>query len=233
MIFYHPGQAVFCLCGGAPGCAASLSSAARFGRAMFASRRLKYRDYSAPSFYFVTVCSDFKRCTFGKVVDNKMEFSPLGRIVEEAWLALSSRIFGIQLHAQVVMPNHIHGIVEIFPLKLSPPTAPLQRATGASAEGRTTVSLRQKIRPTPSLSIIVRSFKADVTRQAGVELEWKKEIWQRNYFDRVIRDGPEFAHASRYIAENPTRWQTQGQRMRAEREAKRAQQAAPLQRGRA
>jgi len=195
---------------------------------MCASRRLKYRDYSAPGVYFVTVCSDFKRCTFGKVVYKKMELSLLGRIVEEAWLALSSRIFGIQLHAHVVMPNHIHGIVEIIPRKLSPPTAPLQ-----TAEGRTTVSLRQKIRPIPSLSIIVRSFKADVTRRAGVELEWKKEIWQRNYFDRVIRDGREFANASRYIAENPTRWQTQGQRMRAEREAKRAQQAVPLQRGRA
>lgn len=200
---------------------------------MFASRRLKYRDYSAPGLYFVTVCSDFKRCTLGKVVDKKVELSPLGRIVDEAWLALSTRIFGIQLHAHVVMPHHIHGIVEILPQKLSPPTVPLPRATGAWAEGRTTMGLRQKSRPTPSLSVIVRSFKADVTRRAGVELEWKKEIWQRNYFDRVIRDGREFANASRYIAENPTRWQTQGQRMRAEHEAKRAQQAAPLQRGRA
>ena len=82
---------------------------------MCASRRLKYRDYSAPGVYFVTVCSDFKRCTFGKVVYKKMELSLLGRIVEEAWLALSSRIFGIQLHAHVAMPNHIHGIVEIIP----------------------------------------------------------------------------------------------------------------------
>jgi REP element-mobilizing transposase RayT len=184
---------------------------------MFASRRLKYRDYSAPGLYFVTVCSDFKQCTFGKVVDKNVELSPLGRIVEEAWLVLSSRIFGIKLHAHIVMPNHFHGIVEIFPQQLSPPT----------------VSFTQKSSPTPSLSIIVRSFKADVTRRAGVELEWKKEIWQRNYFDRVIRDGREFANASRYIAENPTRWQAQGQRMRAEHEAKRAQQAAPLQRGRA
>jgi hypothetical protein len=66
---------------------------------MFASRRLKYRDYSAPGHYFVTVCTDFKQYTFGKVADKKVELSPLGRIVEAAWLTLSSRIFGIQLHA--------------------------------------------------------------------------------------------------------------------------------------
>ncbi len=200
---------------------------------MFASRRLKYRDYSASGLYFVTVCSDFKRCTFGKVVDKKVELSPLGRIVEEAWLALSRRISGIRLHAHVVMPNHIHGIVEISQQKLAQQAAPLQRATGIAPEVRRTAGFWEEDRRTPSLSIIVRSFKADVTRRAGVELEWKKEIWQHNYFDRVIRDGNEFANASRYIAENPIRWQIQGQRMKADHEPRRAQQTAPLQRDRA
>jgi putative transposase len=190
--------------------------------AMFASRRLKYRDYSAPGLYFVTVCSDFKLCTFGKVVDKKLELSALGRVVEEAWLALSSRIFGIQLHAHIVMPNHIHGIVQISQQEQAQQAAPLQRPAGFDL----------KDPRTPSLSIIVRSFKADVTRRAGVELQWKKEIWQHNYFDRVICDGREFANASRYIAENPIRWQVQGQRMKADHETRRAQQAAPLQRGR-
>jgi putative transposase len=190
---------------------------------MFASRRLKQRDYSAPGLYFVTVCSDFKHCTFGRVVEKELELSPLGRIVEEAWLALSRRISGIRLHAHVVMPNHIHGIVEIVQQERAQQPAPLQRAAGSG----------QGYRRTPSLSIIVRSFKADVTRRAGVELEWKKEIWQHNYFDRVIRDDKEFTNASRYIAENPIRWQIQGQRMKASHEAGRAQQAAPLQRDRA
>jgi putative transposase len=134
---------------------------------MFASRRLKYRDYSAAGFYFVTVCSNFKRCAFGKVVDNKMELSSLGRIVEEAWLALSSRIFGIQLHAHVVMPNHIHGIVEISQQELAQQAASLQRH---AAPLQRHAGFGQEHRRTPSLSIIVRSFKADVTRRAGIEL---------------------------------------------------------------
>lgn len=190
---------------------------------MSASRRLKYRDYSSPDLYFVTVCSDFKLCTFGKVINKKVQLSPLGRIVDEAWLALSSRVFGIQLREHVVMPNHIHGIVEIVQQKLAQRAAPLERPTGP----------RQGDRRGPSLSIIVRSFKADVTRRAGLELKWKKEIWQHNYFDRVIRDGREFANASRYIAENPLRWQVQGQRMKVDREMGWAQRAAPPQKDRA
>jgi putative transposase len=179
---------------------------------MSPSRRLKYRDYSSPGLYFVTVCSDFKNCTFGKVVDKEVVLSQLGRIVDEAWLALPSRTVGIQLHEHVVMPNHIHGIVEIVQQKLAQQAAPLQ-ASGGFGPG---------IARTPSLSIIVRSFKADVTRRAGIELDWKKEIWQHNYFDRVIRDGREFENASRYIVENPMRWQIQGQRMEADNEAKQA-----------
>jgi putative transposase len=190
---------------------------------MSPSRRLKNRDYSEPGLYFVTVCSDFKHCTFGEVVDNKVRLSPLGRIVEEVWLALSNRILGIQLYEHVVMPNHVHGIVEICPRTVAQRAAPLQRPAGLGREDRQTLSL----------SLIVRSFKADATRRAGIELEWKKGIWQHNYFDRVIRDGREFANASRYIAENPVRWQVQGQRMMADHETRRAQQAAPLQRGRA
>lgn len=209
---------------------------------MFASRRLKYRDYSAPGLYFVTVCSHYKHCTFGRVAGKNVELSPLGRIVEEAWFALSRRVSGIQLHAYVVMPNHIHGIVEIVHQKLAQQAAPLQRApgfgpevpraAGFGAEVQRTGEFGQELRRTPSLSIIVRSFKADVTRRAGVELQWKKEIWQHNYFDRVIRDGKEYTNASRYIAENPVRWQIKGQRMKADHEVGRAQQAAPLQRDR-
>jgi putative transposase len=170
------GEAVLCLCSSAACCARPPGGRRQrtIRAVMFTSRRLKYRDYSAPGLYFVTVCSDFKRCTFGDVVDKKVELSPLGRIVEEAWLALSSRIFGIRLHAHVVMPNHIHGIVEIVHQKMAQQAAPRQRATGARPEVHTTAGFGSEGRRTPSLSIIVRSFKADVTRRAGVELEWKR-----------------------------------------------------------
>jgi putative transposase len=131
------------------------------------------------------------------------------------------------------MPNHIHGIVEISQQTLAQQAASLQGTIDIQPEVRRMASFGQDGRRTPSLSIVVRSFKADVTRRAGIELQWKKEMWQQNYFDRVIRDGREFANVSRYIAENPMRWQIQGQRSKTDQGARRPQRAAALQRDRA
>jgi putative transposase len=182
------------------------------------TRRLKYRNYSARGLYFVTICSDFKRCIFGTVEKQRVMPSALGRIVEEAWVALPGRHAEIRLHEHMVMPNHVHGIIEIVSGERALRAAPLQGDKGVAR--------------VPLLSVVVRSFKADVTRRAGVELKWCEEIWQKNYFDRVIRDGREFANAARYIAENPSRWE--GKRLQEDENVKirerRALQAAPLQR---
>jgi len=160
---------------------------------------LKHRDYSSPGLYFVTICSDFKRCIFGDVEDEKVRLSSLGRIVHESWMAIPSHFARIRFHACMVMPNHVHGILEIVQaFVVAQHAAPLQERCAAAAS------------PAPgSLSAIVRSFKAEVTRRARAELNWDGEIWQRNYFDRIIRDGQEFSDATRYIAENPMRWQWQ------------------------
>jgi putative transposase len=155
---------------------------------------------------------------FGRVEQKRVVFSPLGRIVEEAWTALPSRHDDIRLHEHMVMPNHVHGIIEIVSESQALRAAPQKR------EARTPVRV-------PLLSVVVRSFKADVTRRAGLELGWNEEIWQQNYFDRVIRDGREFSNAVRYIAENPIRWTGKKLQRDENREIRRklALQAAPLQ----
>jgi len=138
-------------------------------------------------------------------------------------MALPSRYPIIRLHGHTVMPNHVHGILQIVSDQLAQQAAPLQRG---AAPGLVRV---------PLLSVIMRSFKADVTRRGGIELGWKEEVWQRNYFDRVIRDGQEFANAMRYVTENPMRWQAQAAKSAADGRIDRtilAQQAAPLQRER-
>jgi REP element-mobilizing transposase RayT len=193
---------------------------------MSPSTRLKHRDYAAPGLYFVTACSDFKRCIFGKVESGTVRLSSLGRIAEEAWLALPDQFPKIRLPGHMVMPNHVHGIIEIYSEGLAHQAASWQR---------TAVGGLQLPRP-PLLSIIVRSFKANVTRRTGIELGWSTEIWQHNYYDRVIRDDREFANAMRYIAENPIQWQHRGEKSKVKGIAlkkKSAQQAAPLQRERA
>jgi putative transposase len=183
--------------------------------------RLKHRDYSSPGLYFITICTDFKRCIFGEVQGERVQLSALGRIVHEGWEGIPSHFARVRLHESIVMPNHVHGIVEIVQeLTCAQHAAPLHG-----------VAVGPALLVGGSLSVIVRSFKAEVARRAHLELNWNDEIWLRNYFDRVIRDGREFSDASRYIAENPVRWQAQRKKLveQAGRKERLAQHAAPLQ----
>lgn len=155
------------------------------------SIRLRGRDYSAPRLYFVTICAQDKQCIFGKVVGARVDMSKLGQTVQECWVAIPHHFPQANLFELVIMPNHMHGILEIVRQAGAQHAAPLN-------------SLAAKPRVEHgSLGAIVRSFKAAVSKRAREELRWAGEIWQRNYFERGLRDGKEFADASRYIAENP------------------------------
>jgi putative transposase len=186
--------------------------------------RLKSRDYSLPGLYFVTICATQKRCIFGRVNDGQIELAALGQITYESWIAIPLHFARVNLHVFVIMPNHLHGILEIAQTGLAQHAARLQRNRQSRLQG---------VQP-GSLSAIIRSFKAEASRRAGEELQWKGRVWQPNYYDRVIRDGREFADASRYILENPQNWERDLENPSAVRllseKARLAQHAARLQR---
>ena len=161
------------------------------------SIRLKHRDYTLPDVYFVTVCAHERRCIFGRVVDACVEPTGLGQVAHECWVAIPQHFPQVALHEFVVMPNHIHGLIAIMPSPLVGAQHGCALPRGATSNGVTP----------GSLGAIVRSFKAIVARRAHKELSWSGPIWQRNYFERVLRDGQEFANASRYVAENPKKWE--------------------------
>lgn len=189
---------------------------------MSPSKRLKYRDYSSHGLYFVTICANYKRCIFGEVSAGHVKLSAVGRIAHETWMTIPLHFCNVNLHAFAVMPNHIHGIVEITESRLAQHPASLRHTSRVTDQG---------VRPA-SLSAIVRSYKAEVTRRARLELNWKEETWQHNYFDRVIRDGREFAAATSYIAENPLHWEREKDNLQALQQirgTRLAQRAAPLQ----
>jgi putative transposase len=158
------------------------------------SVRLKFYDYSTPGLYFLTICAHRRRCIFGRILDGKIHNNALAQIVQETWMAIPSHFPSVNLHSFVVMPNHVHSILEITN---RPETDTSRRSPNSKGP---------HVAPC-SLGAIVRSFKAEVTRRAGQELHFPGELWQRSYFERVIRDGQEFANATTYIAENPLRWQ--------------------------
>jgi putative transposase len=190
------------------------------------SVRLRDYDHSSPGFYFVTVCAHQKRSLFGRIISARPELSRLGQIAHETWVGIPMHFAHVNLHTFVIMPNHVHGIIEIGCQAGAQHAAPLQEHPSVEV-CRHAVSRR-------SLSAIVRSFKAATTTGARIELNCKGEIWQRNYFDRLIRDGRELSDASRYIAENPMKWEWDRENPKmnqtGEGEMEPARLAAPLQR---
>ena len=158
------------------------------------SIRLKGFDYASDGLYFITICSHERRCVFGRIVESRAVLSPVRLILRECWVAIPSHFAQARLHAFVIMPNHLHGIVEICAKLGRSSAAPLRRDLVAAV-------------PPGSLGAIVRSFKAAATKRVREELKWSGPIWHRNYFERVLRDGDNFSAATRYISENPARWE--------------------------
>jgi REP element-mobilizing transposase RayT len=114
----------------------------------------------------------------------------LGRIVSECWISIPEHFPHAEVITHVVMPNHMHGIVVLH----------------AGARGGREQSERFQKPVAGSLPTLVRSFKAAVTRRAKRAGLASHPIWQRNYFERVIRNEKEYWAAARYILENPARW---------------------------
>lgn len=180
------------------------------GRKHRQSIRLEHRDYSVAGLYFLTICAHGRRCAFGHILDAKLAPSLLGQIIRECWIAIPDHFPQADLHGFVIMPNHLHGIVALTRLPAGNSKNDLATVIPiVGAQHRCALpagNTKSGVKP-GSLGAIVRSFKVIVARRAHRELGWKGPIWQRNYFERVLRDGREFSDASSYIAENPTEWE--------------------------
>ena len=174
-------------------------------------------DYSDPGGYFLTICAAGRKHIFGRINGDRLVLSPLGNIVRKCWFQLPEHFPQASLNEFVVMPNHLHGIIALTLGTRRVPAPVGARYIVPSSENAHMPERFQK--PVEgSIPTIVRVFKAAVTREARASLGWKDEIWQRNYFERVLRDGKDYANASRYVLENPMRWKWD--RENAGREAK-------------
>lgn len=195
------------------------------------SIRLKGHNYSPPALYFVTICTNDRKFLFGRVTGGRVELTDLGRIASESWVAIPSHFANVNLHTFVIMPNHVHGIIEMARQVVGP--SQLNAAVNGAQRAAPLPAGPKRVVEKGSLSAIVRSYKSAVTLRARRELRWSAEIWQRNYFERCLREGREFANATRYTAENPLKWEwdrenPEAKRMTVETMPNGAQRAAPL-----
>ena len=165
----------------------------RTNQARRSSTRLRGFDYSGEGAYFITLCTHGRKCLFGEIVRDAMVLSCYGRIVEEEWLRTSELRAEAQLDAFVVMPNHIHGVVLFDDAYVIKP----QRAHGHAP-------LRRRPR---SLGAMVGGFKAAATKRINsLRRTPGVPVWQRNYFDHVVRNEQDLGRVREYIVNNPLRW---------------------------
>ena len=143
----------------------------------------------------MTICADRRRCVFGLVENGAFSPNLLGCVVRECWLAIPAHFPHVELDEFVLMPNHLHGILVLHSV--------------VGAQGRCALHNEMPGREVvpKSLAVVIRSFKAIVARRAHGDLKLRGEIWQRNYFERIMRGGRELADASQYMRENVARWE--------------------------
>jgi REP element-mobilizing transposase RayT len=168
------------------------------------SIRLTGYDYAQVGGYFVTTCAAKKRCAFGKIQNNEVLLNPYGRMVRDSWLSLTEHYSQVDLDEFVVMPNHFHGILMIN-TTVGAKSSLLENVGESPGNGA------GKPRPYKvTLGQMIGYFKYQTTKyindyRAARHLS-PAVVWQRNYYERIIRDEKELDGIRRYIIENPLNW---------------------------
>jgi len=194
------------------------------------SIRLKGYDYTQAGAYFITICTHGRECLFGEVVDGEMRLNDAGRMIESVWNEMPAFYPGVNTDGFVVMPNHVHGIVVLVGATAGDVVGAAPR--GRPRSGR--VSERgqpQGVVPTgvgsspgqaqgpaptgvPMLSLpdVMHRFKTMTTKRYadGVKhsgwVPFSGRLWQRNYYEHIIRDEESLNRIREYIVNNPLQW---------------------------
>ena len=158
------------------------------------SIRLKGYDYESSGAYYVTIVTRGRECVFGEIEDNEMYLNNYGEIVQKWWDDISIHFPNVETGAFVIMPNHIHGIIVIMDERRGGVLSPL---------GGKTPPLRK-----PALGQIVAYFKYQSTKEMNATDNTGTiiKIWQRNYYEHIIRNEKELKQKTDYILDNPSQW---------------------------
>jgi putative transposase len=192
------------------------------------SIRIKEYDYAQPGAYFVTIVTHRREMLFGEIKNGETMLNDFGIIADECWRAIPEHFPFVELGAYVVMPNHVHGVIVINDMDdgtgrgvIDVGATHVIDGGGCANDGRGAIHLPRTAgagyrAPTDhieqfgkpikgSLPTIIRTYKAAVTRRIGREHN-AVSIWQRNYYEHIIRDEKDLQRITDYIEANPSRW---------------------------
>ena len=147
------------------------------------SPRLKDYDYSQNGAYFVTICAQHHECLFGHIVDGDIHLNDAGQMIALWWTRIPERFEGVERDQFIVMPNHLHGILVIF-----------------DGEQKNALDRMMQWFKTMTTNAYIRGVK---------EYAWESfpgKLWQRSYYDKIIRDERTVGTVRDYILYNPMKW---------------------------
>jgi len=161
--------------------------------------RLRNYNYSQNGMYFVTICIKNRFKCFGEIKSGKMVFNKLGKIAEKCYLEIPNHFPDVFLDEFVIMPNHVHVIIETG----------ADNASVGNAEMRSKIKNNEKIDRTKMLlSKAIHGFKASVTKEINRMKDYNVEFgWQKSFYDHIIRNEISLNKIREYIQTNPQMWE--------------------------
>ena len=194
------------------------------------SIRLKDYDYSQTGLYFITICTQGRLRLYGKIIKGEMILNDAGISVNKWWNELECKYKNIELHEQIVMPNHLHGIIKIINnpagiVGADRRVCPIDVNNAIDANNTNDTNTINNINTMDNIGGMgkgehsgsplhetIQWFKTMTTNEyiRGVKQKnWQrfdKKLWQRNYYERIIRDEKSYINISKYIKTNPLKW---------------------------
>ncbi len=167
------------------------------------SIRLRDYDYRENGAYFVTICTHRRTPLFGEIIGDEMQLYPMGELVLHSWEVLPEHFPNAELDAFVIMPNHVHAVVVLFDSgnKLA------DDAVGATHASPLPAQFVKSGPPSGSLGAVIGSFKSAAAKAIN---EFRAApgsvVWQRGYYDHIIRSDKSLTAIREYILYNPARW---------------------------
>lgn len=153
------------------------------------SIRLKEYDYTQPGAYYITIVTHQREHLFGEIENGALKLSKFGLVAKQQWEKLPKRFLNIRLGASIFMPNHMHGVIQIIESSRHAPTEAFQKPVSGS------------------IPTIVRSYKSAVSYRINLMRGTDGvPVWQRNYYEHVIRNHEDWDRIERYIEANPSQW---------------------------
>ena len=183
------------------------------------SIRLNGYDYSRPGLYFITICVRNRECILSEINMQAVILTNFGKILEKFWLQLPQHFNNVQLDTYVIMPNHLHGIINIIfdkkgvnPVAAIPagaihelPLLEIMNNESQSMESAQTPNWRDRRKML--LARMIGYFKINSAKEINLIQDISGlSFWQRNYYEHIIRDESELIQIRRYIKDNPRHW---------------------------